>query len=91
MTVKHFVASAFALLLLLSTAGTAVAGHAALLCPASHAKLDAALHDRFHAAPGGSRVQAIVRRERPCGSTRSQAWSHSSGANSTHSIRDYQR
>ena len=56
MTVKHFVASAFALLLLLSTAGTAVAGHAALLCPASHAKLDAALHDRFHAAPGGSRV-----------------------------------
>ena len=65
MTVKHFVASAFALLLLLSTAGTAVAGHAALLCPASHAKLDAALHDRFHAAPGGSRVQAIVRVSAP--------------------------
>jgi hypothetical protein len=63
MRMKQFVASVVAFLFfsgLWSPAGTPLAGFAGDACPASHTKLDAAMHSQIHAASGSSRVQAIL-------------------------------
>src|SRR5688572_19915620 len=63
MRIKRFVASVVAFLFLivfLSPDGTPRARFAGDVCAASHTKLDAAIHNSIHAAPGSSRVQAIV-------------------------------
>jgi serine protease AprX len=63
MRMKRVVASVVAFLFLivfLSRDGTLLARLAVEVCPASHTKLDAAMHNRIHAASSSSRLQAIV-------------------------------
>jgi hypothetical protein len=57
MRMKQFVASIVAFLFLgglWSPAGTPLARFASDVCPASHTKLDAAMHSQIHAAPGSN-------------------------------------